>query len=67
MDSGNGITEAELKAVLTELKSGIRADLAGTESDFCGDVTAALRRFEANMIAAFRSYDVDPKNPSSDR
>ncbi|HEV1288284.1 MAG TPA: hypothetical protein VNU44_23370 [Bryobacteraceae bacterium] len=63
MDNGEGITKADLRAALKEFKIATKADLIGAGTDFQTEISAVLRQFETNMIAAFRSYDVDPPPP----
>lgn len=51
MENGNGITKADLAEAATHVKN---------------DIMAVLERFGSNIIAAFRSYDADPKKPPAE-
>jgi hypothetical protein len=57
MDNQEQITKADLAAALTEFKTELKAELLGDIRIVGDDLTSRLQQKEANLIAAFRSYD----------
>jgi hypothetical protein len=57
MDDQEQITKADLAAALTEFKTELKAELLGEFQVTGDDLTRRLNEMEANLIAAFRSYD----------
>jgi hypothetical protein len=49
MDNGNGITKADLKAALTELRVGLKTEIVD-------ELTETMRQIETNLLTEFHRY-----------
>jgi hypothetical protein len=60
MDNGSGITKADLKAALAELKSELKAELRAdfNESNQAlrDELTETMRQIETNLLTEFHRY-----------
>jgi hypothetical protein len=56
MDNGNGITKADLKAALTELKAELKVDLTQAIRTLGDELTEKMRQIETNLLTEFHRY-----------
>jgi hypothetical protein len=56
MENGNGITKADLKAALTELKKEIVDELSEKMRTTSDDLTEKMRQIETNLLTEFHRY-----------
>jgi len=56
MENGNGITKADLKAALTELKTELKADFGEALQKQSDDLMEKMRQIETNLLTEFHRY-----------
>jgi hypothetical protein len=56
MENGNGITKADLKAALAELKKDIVDELTGKMQTMNDNLTEKMRQIETNLLTEFHRY-----------
>jgi hypothetical protein len=61
MENGNGITKADLKAALTELKVELTQELRKTSDE----LTEKMRQIETNLLTEFHRYGNRSATPSA--
>jgi hypothetical protein len=56
MENGNGITKADLKAALTDLKTELKTELTEEIRIMGDELTEKMRQIETNLLTEFHRY-----------